>query len=51
MSCAVVFALKRAIESAREEVGNTDTFSLCELGRERREGGSGTDVKYECDGD
>lgn len=51
MSCAVVFALKRAIESAREEVGNTDTFSLCEFGRERREGGSGTDVKYECDGD
>lgn len=28
MSCAVLFAVKRAIESARQEIGNDDLFSL-----------------------
>ena len=30
MSCAVVFAIKRAIESARSDAGNEDLVILCE---------------------
>ena len=28
MSCAAIFALKRAIQSARAEIGNKDYFTL-----------------------
>ena len=31
MSCSLLFAVKRAIESARADAGNTDLFPLGEL--------------------
>ena len=31
MSCSVLFAVKKAIESARKEINNKDFFALCEL--------------------
>ena len=31
MSCSVLFAVKKAIESARKEIDNKDFFALCEL--------------------
>ena len=32
MSCSVLFAVKKAIESARKEIDNKDFFALCKLG-------------------
>jgi len=29
MSCSALFAVKKAIESARKEIDNKDFFSLC----------------------
>ena len=31
MSCSVLFAVKKAIESARTEINNKDFSALCEL--------------------